>query len=278
MPPNLLPLLRAALEGRYRVDQEIGRGAAARIFAAHDPTGRAVALKVLRPELRAGIMAHRFLREIRLLSRLEHPHIAPIVDAGEQDQLIYYVMPLLDGPDLRAVLDRERRLSTEDGVRMTRDVLAALDHAHALGIMHRDVKPDNILITPAGAVLVDFGIARAIEVAASEAVTRTGITVGTAAYMSPEQIAADPATDARTDLYSLGCVLFEALAGRPPFASRHDAVVLRLHQMATPPDLQHLRPDVPRPLADAVAVALAKRPEDRWSSARAMAGALDALG
>jgi serine/threonine protein kinase len=271
---DLLPLIQRTLGDRYTVVREIGRGGAARVFLASDSAGRAVALKILHPELQVSVTADRFLREINLVSRIDHPLIAPILDSGETEFLVYYVMPFVEGPTLKSHLDRARRLSIPDTQRTGRDLLAALGYAHERGIMHRDVKPDNIILSPEGAVLVDFGIARAIEAAATDRLTRSGITVGTSGYMSPEQVAAAPTIDHRSDLYSVGCVLFECLAGRAPFVHPHETVVMQMHLSEPPPDVRRFRGDTPAALADAITRALVKEPADRWQTARAMAEAL----
>lgn len=275
MPRELLPLVRQALGDRYTVEREIGHGGAARVFLARTPEGTDVALKILRPELAVTVAAERFLREIRLIGQLDHPNIASLLDAGEADWLVYLVMPFIEGPSLHHYLAEHRRLSVDDALRMARDLLSALAHAHDNGIVHRDVKPDNIILARTGAVLVDFGIARAIALSGSDRLTRSGITVGTSAYMSPEQILGVKDPDLRTDLYSAGCVLFECLAGQAPFKHPNETVVLQRHMTQAPPDLRALAPDAPPGYVTAVLGALGKRPEDRWASAREM---LDALG
>jgi eukaryotic-like serine/threonine-protein kinase len=268
---RLLGLVRHAFADQYQVEREIGRGGDSRTFLAIDREGRKVALKILHPEVFESVAADRFLREIRLASRLNHPHIARLLDSGERDWLVYLATAFIEGPSLREVLGRSRQLSVADTLRMGCELLDALDHAHQLGIVHRDVKPENILISPGrGAVLLDFGIARAIITSATDEITRTGITVGSSAYMSPEQINAEPNIDGRSDLYSLGCVLFECLAGRPPFVWRKEVVVLQLHLTEPAPDVRTFRPDVPADLAEAINKALAKLPEERWQSATEM--------
>lgn len=269
--PQLIGLVRQAFADQYHVDREIARGGDARVFLAFDRTGRKVALKILHPEFLESVVAKRFLREIRLVSRLSHPRIARLLDAGERDWFVYLVMDFIDGPSLREVLGRGRRLSLGDVLRVGYHLLDALDHAHQLGIVHRDVKPENVIISSErGAVLLDFGIARAIVTSVSHEITRAGITVGSSFYMSPEQINADQKIDGRSDLYSLACVLFECLAGRPPFLWRKEAVVLQLHLTEPAPDVRSIRPDVPLELADAINKALAKLPEERWQSAAEM--------
>jgi eukaryotic-like serine/threonine-protein kinase len=271
---DLLERVRKALHERYNVITAVGRGGTASIFGAYDAAGKKVAVKVLHPELTVSVAADRFLREIRYTSQLDHPHIAPILDSGESEYLLWYVMPFVPGETLRQTLRRQRLLPTERAVRIACEVLEALAHAHERGLAHRDIKPDNIVLSPDGAVLVDFGIARAIAQSGEDRVTRSGFVVGTEEYMSPEQAAGAPDVDGRTDLYSLGVVLYEALAGRPPFSSPSAAAVLDMQQHHPPPDLRSLRPDVPQPLAATIVRALAKTREERWQTALAMREAL----
>jgi serine/threonine-protein kinase len=273
----MLALVRQAFSGRYSIEREIGRGGNARIFLATDAAGRRVALKILHPELLVSVAADRFLREIRLASQLHHPHIAQILDSGEQDWLVYYVMDYIEGSTLRERMDSPVPLAVGETMRIVCDVLEALDHAHGRGIIHRDVKPANVVLSSRGAVLLDFGIARAVAASASDQLTRSGIAVGTSSYMSPEQISAVREIDQRSDLYSLGCMLYECIAGKPPFTNRNEAIVLQLHLTEMAPDLRTLRPDTPAYVASAVARALAKKPEDRWPSAIAMRDALSAV-
>jgi len=279
--PQLLGLVRHAFGDRYDVEREIGRGGDARVFLARDQAGRSVALKILHPEFLESVVAERFLREIRLVSRLNHPRIARLLDSGERDWFVFLVMDYIDGPSLREVLNRGRRLSASDTRRVACDLLDALDHAHRFGIVHRDVKPENVMISPErGTVLLDFGIARAFATSVSREITRAGLTVGSSSYMSPEQINADQRIDGRSDLYSLGCVLFECLSGRPPFVRRGEAMVLQLHLTEPAPDVRAIRPDVPEDLAGAINRALSKIPAERWRSAaemrQAVAGCLAA--
>jgi serine/threonine-protein kinase len=274
---DMLALVRQAFTGRYEVEREVGRGGNARIFLATDPTGRRVALKILHPELLVSVAADRFLREIRLASRLDHPHIARILDSGEHDWLVYYVMSYVEGSTLRERLDAVSQLSIPETMRFASDVLDALDHAHGHGIVHRDVKPANVVLSSQGAVLLDFGIARAVVASGNDQLTRSGIAVGTSSYMSPEQITAVKEIDHRSDIYSLGCVLYECLAGRPPFTSPNEATVLQQHLTEPVPDLRILRADAPAYLASTIAKALAKSPSDRWPSAVAMREAVAAV-
>jgi len=264
--------VRDHLGSRYAVEAEVGHGGAARVFRAQRVgDGTRVALKVLRPELTVSLTAQRFLREIEVLRQLDHPHIARLLDAGESDWLVWYVMEFLDGPSLRAWLDEHKRVPVETALRRSCEILDAVAHAHERGIVHRDVKPENIVLHPErGAVLLDFGIARAIAVSEAEKVTRSGFTVGTSRYMSPEQAAGQP-VDHRSDLYALGCVLYECLTGTPPYQHELDSHIMIFHQRAPIPDIRKVRPDVPKPLAKAMARTLAKDPRERWQLETALA-------
>jgi eukaryotic-like serine/threonine-protein kinase len=272
----MLALVRQAFTGVYEVDREIGKGGNARIFLARDASGQSVALKILHPELLVSVAADRFLREIQIASKLDNPHIAKILDSGEREWLVYYVMSFVEGATLRERLDTTRRLPIAETLKIACDLLDALDHAHGHGVIHRDVKPANIVLSAGGAVLLDFGIARAVVASGSDQLTRSGIAVGTSTYMSPEQVTALADIDQRSDLYSVGCVLFECLAGQPPFMHRNEAVVLQLHLTQSPPDVRTLRSDTPAELATGIAKAMAKNPGDRWRSALEMREALAA--
>lgn len=272
---DLIARVRQALGDRYAGITSMARGGNATLFGALDQQGRKVAIKVLHPELAVSVAADRFLREINYASQLDHPHIAPLLDSGETDYLLWFVMPFVAGETLRSVLRKERTLPIDRGARIAIEILDALGHAHEHGLAHRDIKPDNIVCsTSGGAVLVDFGIARAIARSGEDRITRSGFVVGTEEYMSPEQAGGSPDIDGRTDIYSLGVVLFEALAGRPPFSAASAAAVLDMHQHAAPPDLRKLRRDTPRGLSDAVMQALAKAREARWKTAFDMRQAL----
>lgn len=272
-----MSVITQTLGDRYTVEREIGRGGAARVFLAHDREGRKVALKILHPELALSVTAQRFLREISLLAKLQHPRIAQMLDYGEQDYFVYYAMRYVEGMNLRVYLERERRCTVPDAVRHACDMLDALRAAHALGIVHRDVKPENIVLAPEGAVLLDFGIARAVAVAGNERLTRSGFTVGTSAYMSPEQVDGSLDIDHRSDIYSLGCVLFECLAGKPPFHDPLEEAVLKMHTSRPAPEVRKVREDTPAALSDAIDRALEKDPRDRWQSAGEMLEALAAI-
>jgi serine/threonine-protein kinase len=271
---DLIERVRKALGDRYTVITAVGRGGNATLFGAFDPQGQRVAIKVLHPELAVSVAADRFLREIRYASQLHHAHIAPLLDSGETDYLLWFVMPYVPGETLRQVVRRERMLPIDRAVRIASETLDALAHAHERGLAHRDIKPDNIVCSPSGAMLVDFGIARAIATSGEDRVTRSGFVVGTEEYMSPEQAGGSPEIDGRTDIYSLGVVLFEALTGRPPFSAASAAAVLDMQQHHAPPELRTLRRDVPKPLNEAVMKALAKAREARWQTADEMRRAL----
>lgn len=274
MARDLIGRVRQALSDRYTIVSAVGRGGNATLFGAYDQQGQKVAIKVLHPELTVSVAADRFLREIRYASQLHHPHIAPLLDSGETDYLLWFVMPYVPGETLRAVLRRERTLPIDRAMRIGTEVLEALAHAHEHGLAHRDIKPDNIVCAATGAIVVDFGIARAIASSGEDRVTRSGFVVGTEEYMSPEQASGSPDIDGRTDIYSLGVVLFESAAGRPPFSAASAAAVLDMQQHASPPDLRKLRRDVPRALSDVIMKSLAKAREARWQTASDMRQAL----
>ncbi len=264
-----------ALRDRYLLERELGRGGMATVHLARDLRhDRPVALKILHPELAQALGPERFIREIRLAARLDHPHILPVYDSGETAGRLWFTMPFVDGATLRQRLAREPQLPLAEVVRITREVAAALGYAHGQGIVHRDVKPENILLRGERCVLADFGVARAVD-AAGERLTETGFTLGTPAYMSPEQATADRHLDPRSDIYSLGCVVYEMLAGEPPFTGR-TAQALIARRLADPvPDLCTVR-DVPRQVEQVVRQALARAPADRFADAPAFARALEA--
>jgi tetratricopeptide (TPR) repeat protein/tRNA A-37 threonylcarbamoyl transferase component Bud32 len=270
-----------ALANRYRIDRELGRGGMATVFLAEDLRhGRPVAIKLLHPELGAWLGAERFLAEIRITARLQHPNILPLLDSGDSNGRLYYVMPYVAGETLRARLEREHQLPVPDAIRITKDVAAALAYAHTAGIIHRDIKPENILLGPPNAsttppvLLADFGIARSID-ASADRLTGTGITVGTAAYMSPEQATAERDLDARSDIYSLGCVLYEMLAGEPPFAGPNARVILSKQLSDPVRPVRRIRDSVPAYVDAALAAALGRSPADRFPDVAAFAAALD---
>jgi len=277
---SLYPLTssQSVLAGRYRIVREIGSGGAATVFLAEDQKhGRDVAVKILRPELASALGGAFFLREIGIAAHLQHPHVVPLYDSGESDGLLYYVMPYVDGESLRMRLARDTRLDEAEAVRISREVALGLDYAHRRGVVHRDIKPDNILLSSGQAMVADFGIARAMTLVGGQRLTSTGIVVGTPAYMSPEQATGAEGLDARSDLYSLGCVLFEMLTGRAPFVGTSAQQVLAKHASETAPSVRSLRPDIDEALDACVARALAKDPADRWATAAKFAAALAAV-
>jgi serine/threonine protein kinase len=233
-----------------------------------------VAIKVLRPELAAALGAERFLREIEIAARLTHPHILALHDSGEANGFLYYVMPYLEGESLRDRLKREAQLPVEEAVRIAREVASALSYAHSQDVVHRDIKPENVLLSGGEAVVADFGIARALAAAGAEKLTDTGLAVGTPGYMSPEQATAEQHIDGRADIYALGCVLYEMLAGHPPFLGTTAQEVLARHTLDPVPPLRTIRPELPPALERAVLKALAKSPADRFPSAAAFSEAL----
>jgi len=265
--PEIDARLSPALADRYRIERQLGEGGMAVVYLAEDVRHhRKVAVKVLRPELGAALGAERFLREIEIVAGLRHPHILPLYDSGEADGVLYYVMPLVEGETLRARIERERQLPIDDALRFAREIADALAYAHSRGVVHRDIKPENILIEGDHAVVADFGIAKAVAAAnAVTPITSTGMSVGTPAYMSPEQATADRDVDGRSDLYSLACVLYEMLAGQPPFTGATVESIVRQHVMAPPPPVTQFRPAVPPAVNDALMRALAKAPADRFN-------------
>ena len=269
--------LAAALAGRYRIERELGRGGMATVYLAHDlKHDRPVAVKVLRPEIAAALGAERFLREIVITARLDHPHILTLIDSGEADGFLFHVVPYVRGESLRAKLDREKQLPLDEALRITAQVASALDYAHRQGVIHRDVKPENILLHEGEAMVADFGIALAVLEGADDRLTATGLSVGTPEYMSPEQAAGEREVDARSDVYSLGAVLYEMLAGEPPHTGPTARAVIAKILVDPPTRLTVVRGDVPPALERALAKALGKAPADRFASAAAFAEALSA--
>ena len=252
------------LSERYRLEREIGRGGMAIVWLAQDlKLNRDVAVKVLLGELAFAMGPERFRREIDVVSRLSHPHILPIDDSGEFDGQLFYVMPFIAGETVHKKLERERQLNVNEAVRIAAEVASALDYAHRTGIVHRDIKPENILLQNGEALVADFGIARAITDAGGAKLTMTGVTLGTPTYMSPEQAMADPGIDGRSDIYSLGCVLYEMLAGQPPFSGPTAQAIIARHQLDEAPSLTIVRGTIPEEVEDVVMQALAKLPADR---------------
>ena len=270
-----LDRLRAALTGRYEISKEIGAGGMATVFLGHDlKHDRDVAIKVLHPDLGAALGSERFLSEIKTTAKLQHPHILPLLDSGEADSLLYYVMPFVVGESLRARIDRERQLPINDAVRLTKEIASALDYAHRHGVIHRDIKPENILLHDGQALVADFGIALAVSAAGGGRLTQTGLSLGTPQYMSPEQAVGERTIDARSDIYSLGAVTYEMLTGDPPFAGSTVQAIVSKIMTETPTPISRLRETVPDIIEDAVMIALAKLPADRFATAAEFATAL----
>src|SRR3989440_387937 len=261
---EILARLKAALADRYAIDRELGHGGTATVYLAQDlKHGRSVAVKVLRPELAAALGAERFLREIEIAARLSHPHILSLHDSGEAAGFLYYVMPFVDGESLRDRLNREPQLPIDEAVRIAREVATALIHAHGHNLVHRDIKPENILLSGGEAGGAEFGIARAIVAAGADKLTDSGRAVGTPGYMSPEQAMAQQHIDGRADIYALGCVLYEMLAGHPPFLGTTAQEILARHTLDPVPPLRTSRRAVPPAVEPAVLRALAKSPAAR---------------
>ncbi len=276
---NLQDHLQRALAGRYTIERELGRGGAATVFLAQDlKHRRPVAVKVLNPELARSVGPDRFLREIEIAARLTHPHILPVFDSGAADGVLYYVMPYIQGETLRHRLSRDGQLPLADALRIGREIAAALDYAHRQGIVHRDVKPENVLLEDGHAVVADFGVARALAAAGEAPLTQSGLAIGTPSYMSPEQSSGEEGVDGRSDIYALGCVVYEMLAGAPPFAGANFQRLVHQHLLETPPPIAARRPDVPAGVAAALDRALAKHPSQRFGTAADFGAALLADG
>ena len=277
---TVLERLTMALADRYRLDRELGAGGMATVYLAHDLRhDRDVAIKVLHPDLGAALGGDRFLSEIRTTARLQHPHILPLLDSGEANGLLYYVMPLVTGETLRARLDREKQLPINDAVRIAREVASALDYAHRQNVIHRDIKPENILLHDGSALVADFGIALAVQSAGDQRMTQTGLSLGTPQYMSPEQAMGERTIDARSDVYALGAMMYEMLAGEPPFTGPTVQAIVAKVISTDPVAVESLRKSVPANVAAAVHSALEKLPADRCESARVFSDLLvDARG
>jgi serine/threonine-protein kinase len=266
--------LRANLADRYTIERELGQGGMATVYLAHDlKHDRQVAIKVLRPDLAASLGHDRFLREISTTAALRHPNILPLYDSGDADGILYYVMPFAEGETLRDRLTRERQLSLDEALRITGEVAGALSYAHSRGVIHRDVKPENILLESGHAVVADFGIARALNISGLQTLTQTGMAIGTPAYMSPEQAAGEQGLDGRSDLYALACVTYEMLTGKPPFTGPNAQSVVQQQIVAAPRPVTEIRSEVPGAVANAVQRALAKDPADRFTTPSAFTAA-----
>jgi serine/threonine protein kinase/Tfp pilus assembly protein PilF len=273
---DLQERLEAAVGDRYRVQRELGRGGMAIVYLAEDlKHHRRVAVKVLQPEITHAVGSERFLREIEIAAQLSHPNILPLHDSGAGDGLLYYVMPYVAGESLRGRLEREKQLPLEDALQITREAADALAYAHSRGIVHRDIKPENILFQSGHAVVSDFGIARAIGKAGGERLTDTGLALGTPIYMSPEQASGEHEIDARTDIYSLGCLLYEMLAGSPPYTGANAQAIFARKVLEPVPSLRVVRNTVPVDVERVIARALAKAPADRFATAAEFSAELD---
>jgi serine/threonine protein kinase len=275
--PDVVTHLNSALEGRYHIERQLGEGGMATVYLAHDMRhGRQVAIKVLRPDVAVGIGADRFVREIRIAARLSHPHILPLFDSGEAGGFLYFVMPVVEGESLRERLQKARQIPVEEARQIAMEVADALDYAHRHDVVHRDIKPENIMLHEGHAVVTDFGIGRAITAAAegSRSLTQTGVTVGTPAYMSPEQVGGEGDIDGRSDLYALGCVCFEMLAGEQPFTGATAQAVIAKRFALIPPLVTDIRDGVPSALSQVVARLLARAPADRYATGAQLVTAL----
>jgi eukaryotic-like serine/threonine-protein kinase len=268
--------VQASLGAAYTVERELGGGGMSRVFVAHDATfGRSVVLKILPPDLAAGVSLERFQREIRLAAQLQHPHIVPVIGTGAADGLPYYMMPFVTGESLRDRLRRVRQLPVHEAVQIACEVAQALDYAHGHDIVHRDIKPENVLLHEGHAVVADFGICRAITHSSdADPITLAGMAVGTPQYMSPEQAAGEREIDGRSDIYSLGCVLYEMLVGEPPFTGRTAQAVIARRFAGAVPSVRVVRPEVSAEVERAVLRALALAPDDRFQTGAALAAAL----
>ncbi len=276
---NLDQMVATAFGHRYPPVRELGRGGAAVVYLADDlKHGRQIAIKVLRPELAATLGTDRFLREIEIAAKLSHPHILPLYDSGEADGLLYYVMPYVAGESLRQRLERDSHIELDEALHIATEVADALNYAHGHGVVHRDIKPENILLESGHALVTDFGIARAVSAAGETPVTSPGMAVGTPIYMSPEQAEGEEHLDARTDIYALGCVLYEMLAGEPPFAGPSPHAVLARKVERPLPSLSRIKGSVSRTLEQVIRRALAREAADRFATTAEFAQALTSHG
>jgi serine/threonine-protein kinase len=267
--------LNAALVDHYVIDRELGRGGMALVYLARDLRhDRFVALKTLRPEIAVALGRERFLREIKLAARLQHPNILPVYDSGEAGGTLYFVMPFVEGESLRDRLEREAQLPFDEALQIAREVADALAYAHGHDVVHRDIKPENILLSGGHAIVADFGIARAVSAAGGDKLTETGLAIGTPVYMSPEQAAGTGQVDRRSDIYSLACVLYETLAGQPPFTGPTAQAIMARHSLDAVPRLRVVRPTIPDALEQVIERALEKVPADRYQTAAQFSGAL----
>ncbi|MFY7922237.1 MAG: serine/threonine-protein kinase [Gemmatimonas sp.] len=275
MPRSYTAELGTALAGRYLIEEHLGKGGMATVYRARDlKHDRAVALKVLNPELGAVLGAERFLTEIKVTATMQHPNLLTLIDSGEVNGLLYYVMPLLDGETLRAYIARSGQLPVNDAVRITTGIAQALAYAHARDIIHRDLKPENVILQHGQPIVLDFGIALALRNAGGARMTQTGVAMGTPQYMSPEQASGEKHVDARVDIYALGTLLFEMLAGEAPHTGPTPQSVMSRVITTEARSVASVRPLVPAHIAAAVAKALARNPADRFSTVDEFVAAL----
>jgi len=279
MTPDLRDQLQHTLGASYTLERELGGGGMSRVFVAEDTAlGRSVVVKVLPPEMASGVSIERFKREITLAARLQHPHIVPLLSAGETGGLPYFTMPFVEGESLRARLARGEEVPLKAAVHLLREVASALAYAHRKGVIHRDIKPENVLITEQHAMVTDFGVAKAISAAThadADGLTAVGVALGTPAYMAPEQVAGDPGTDHRADIYAFGVIAYELLAGRAPFAGRTAQALMAAHVLETPEAISSRRVGVPAELSALVMRCLEKSPDNRPQSAEDILRRLD---
>src|SRR5687767_12644586 len=267
--------LQAALEGRYTIERLVGEGGMATVYLARDLRHRRnVALKVLRPDLGAVLGLERFTSEIEVTANLQHPNLLPLFDSGAAGDLLFYVMPFVEGESLRARLEREKQLPIDEAIRIATAVASALDYAHRHGVIHRDLKPENIMLHEGQPLVADFGIALAVSKAGGNRITQTGLSLGTPQYMSPEQATGDRVIDSRTDIYSLGAVTYEMLTGEPPHTGPTSQAVIARVLTDQPRGIRLSRPTVPEQVEAAVERALEKLPADRWATAKEFCEAL----
>ena len=271
--------VRAAFADTYAIEREVGQGGMATVYLARDlKHNRQVALKVLRPELAAAMGGDRFPREIEIVAQLSHPHILPLHDSGEMGGFLYYVMPFVEGESLRQKLERDGPLPVHDAIKYLREVTDALAYAHERGIVHRDIKPDNVMLSRRHALVTDFGVAKAVSDAGGEKLTTVGVALGTPAYMSPEQAMGETDLDHRSDIYAMGALAYEMLTGEPPFARPTAQAILSAHVLDTPEDITGKRQGIPPGLGELVMRCLQKDKADRWQTAEAMLPLLETAG
>ncbi len=279
MTDDLLDRVQGAIGAGYVIERELAGGGMSRVFVATERAlGRHVVVKVLPPDLAAGVNRERFQREIHLAAQLQHPHIVPLLSAGESTDLLYYTMPFIDGESLREAVTRRGRLPVREVVRILHDAGDALAYAHERGVIHRDIKPGNVLISRGHALVTDFGVAKALSAALPHSgTTSAGIAIGTPAYMAPEQLAADPAADHRMDLYALGLLAYELLTGQSPFTGESPQATMAAQLTRVPDPLHTVRPDVPQALSDVIMRCLEKQPDRRPRSAQALIDELEGV-